>query len=380
MADDDNDKAMSRALTQPQAEAVGYDTSKPGGTGNVAGIFDTQSALLGGSAANAEAARNATYTTAQQQIAQQTKGQQQANSTLAASQQQAEQLASQSGVSLKEAYNQLGAQQQSARNAANNEASAIRNSGQVDTSGLAQQRQSAAGLDSMASAGQGPSGVSAAATQTRQQTLAQALASMGAGRGAAQAGAQQGSAMGQAAATGAQTAATAGSASAAENQAYQARRLQALQAAGQTGGAMQTQQQQIAQQALAREQSATGVLGQGDTLATQYQQQMAGTQSATATSQAQLAQLEQQNAAQSIGINTNYAQGEGSDLMAALGYRQQQLSVEDQLRNQGISAANTTAANLKTTGAAADQATQQAKKANEDAVMGAMMTVGAGLA
>lgn len=384
MADTDyTKKVIQTTLENVQPPAVAktayYDPNSTSGTGLVGDVFNTQSALYGGSAAAAEAARNATFDTAKAQSNAQTVGRQNVRQTLQANQRASQQLADQSGMTLQQAYRTLSGQQGGARDLAASEAAAIRGSGQVDTTGLNQQRSAIAGLDRMAANGPGPSGVNAAATQARQQTLSQALASLNAGRGAAASGANLSGAMGQAAAVGAQTAATAGATAAAENQAYQARRLQAMQAAGVGGASMQQAQQQITQQALAREQAAAGVMNAGDTLGLAYQQQMAAALAAQAGSQQQLGQLEALNAARDINSSTTYGQQQGADFLQALGYRQQQLGNEAQLRVQGIGGANSAIAGMKAVNDRAAMEKDQANRASRDAMIGTGMALGAAL-
>jgi hypothetical protein len=185
--------------------------------------------------------------------------------------------------------------------------------------------------------------------------------------------------MGQAAAAGAANAATAGNAAAAENQAYQARRLQALQAAGAAGSNLQQGAQGVTQQALAREQAAAGVLGASDSLAAQYQQLVSNAQAAQVGNQMTLAQLEASNAGRDINSITTYGQQQGADMLAALGYRQQQLSLEDQLRVQGISSANAIIAGTEAARAASAAKKHQANQASTDAMIGTGLMIGASL-
>jgi hypothetical protein len=359
-----------------QAELGTYGTADGSGAGNVKGLFNTQSALFGGSTEGSQANMDLNWDIASRNIHAQQQSLDQATGVIGANGQQTASLTGQANAGLLGTANTLAGQGQSALTSGSWQTDQLSGVQGPSQSGSDAIGRSISGLQSYAQQGPGPSVAQAQLAQSTDATMRQAIALGASGRGAGASGAAQANAGAQATSALAQGSQQAATLRAQEAATYRTQQMQALEGAGQLGNSLQSQNVATSQFALGQQQAAA----QNEL---SYQQLNQGYQTAAAQQQAQASQnymqqaaLGQSNAATLAGYNMTYGQEQAAALSAAQAQQQAQLSTEAQLRVGGIGNANSTAAGLQTTAMNIDAQSEASKKAAEAAMIGAGLSVG----
>jgi hypothetical protein len=311
-----------------QAYQNTYDTTGGSGLGSVKGLFNTKSALFGGTAEAATAAAQSNWDTANLQQGVQRDALVNAGKTLAANSSSTANTVNQANANLLGLSNTLGGQGQSALTDGSwqtDQLSGVRGPSQ---SGAAALGQSISGLQNYAQQGPGPSVAQAQLAQSTDATMRQAIALGASGRGAGASGAAQANAGAQATSALAQGSQQAALLRAQESAQWRQQQMQALEGAGQLGSALQGQNLATSQFALGQQQAAAQN-------ALSYQQLNQGYQNAAAQQQAQASQnlmqraaLEQNSATSLAGYNMTYGQEQAAAMAAAQAQQNAQLSTE----------------------------------------------------
>jgi hypothetical protein len=362
--------------TDKQNSLGTYGSDSSGGAGNVKGLFNTQSALFGGSTEGSAANMSQNWDNAKNITAGEAQSMRQSQDQLAQNTASTANLTGQANAGLYGTANQLGGQGQQALSVGANQTDLLGRIQGPQQSGSADLGQSIAGLQNYAQQGPGPSVAQAQLAQSTDATMRQAIAMGASGRGAGASGAAQSAAGAQATSVLAQGSQQAALLRAQESANYRTQQMQALEGAGQLGNSLQNQNVATSQFALGQQQAAAQN-------ALSYQQLNQGYQTSAAQQQAQAAQntmqqaaLGQNSSALGAGYNMTFSQEQAAAMQAAQAQQQAQLSTEAQLRVGGISNANSTAAGMQNTAMQIDAQRDAASKAANAAMIGAGLSVG----
>jgi hypothetical protein len=368
--------AGAAGLEADKQNALGTYGSGSTGAGNVKGLFNTQSALFGGSTEGSQANMDLTWRTAGQNIMSQQQALNQASGVVGANNAATGDLTNQANAGLLGASNMLNGQGAQALTVGGNQTGLLGGVQGPAQSGSAAMGQSVAGLQNYAQQGPGPSVAQSQLAQSTDATMKQAIALGSSGRGAGVSGAAQAAAGSQAASALSQGSQQMALLRAQEQAQWRQQQLQAYEAAGQVGNALQGQNVATSQFALGQQQAAAQNELSYQQLNQGYANAAAQQQAAMSQNTMQRAALGQNNAATLAGYNMTYGQEQAAALSAAQAQQQAQLSTEAQLRVGGIGNANSTAAGLQATAMNIDAQRDAAQKAADAAMIGAGLQVG----